>query len=301
MSQRIQKFYRHECDVVFPPVDTEKFEISPEVSDHYIIVSRFVPYKRLDLAVEAFTKLGRQLKVVGTGRQMKALKEVAGPTIEFLGHVKDAELTRLVSTARAFVMPGEEDFGIAAVEANASGRPVIAFAAGGSLDVQIDGVTGVLFHEQTVDALCDAVLRADDIAFDPAAIRASARRRFDTQVFRKRITQVIADSISNKALQVQPRMDDRRMGDRRMGDRRISTSAEPYPNDRRVSDRRKDERRTGDRRGGSRRSIDQSVGQSNGHVGKALIGVNGVRNGAIDLPEGWRSEELAKLLEESTR
>jgi glycosyltransferase involved in cell wall biosynthesis len=301
VAKRIQKFYRHECDVVFPPVDTEKFAIAPEVGDHYIVVSRFVPYKRLDLAVEAFTKLGRPLKVVGTGRQMKALKEVAGPTVEFLGHVKDEELTRLVSTARAFVMPGEEDFGIAAVEAHASGRPVIAFAAGGSLDVQIDGVTGVLFHEQTVDALCEAVLRADDIAFDPATIRASALRRFDTKVFRKRITQVIADSISSKALQAQPRMDDRRMGDRRLGDRRISTSAEPYPNDRRVNDRRQDERRTGDRRGGSRRSVDQSVVQSNGHVGKVLVGVNGVRNGAVDLPEQWKTEELAKLLEESTR
>jgi hypothetical protein len=96
-------------------------------------------------------------------------------------------------------------------------------------------------------------------------------------------------------------MDDRRMGDRRLGDRRISTSAEPYPNDRRVNDRRQDERRTGDRRGGSRRSVDQSVVQSNGHVGKVLVGVNGVRNGAVDLPEQWKTEELAKLLEESTR
>jgi hypothetical protein len=202
-------------------------------------------------------------------------------------------------------MPGEEDFGIAAVEAHASGRPVIAFAAGGSLDVQIDGVTGVLFHEQTVDALCDAVLRADEIDFNPATIRASALRRFDTKVFRKRITQVIADSISSKALQAQPRMDDRRMGDRRMGDRRVSTSAEPYPNDRRVNDRRKDERRTGDRRGGSRRSVDQGVGhgvgQLNGHVGKVLVGANGVRDGVVDLPEEWKTEELAKLLEKSTR
>jgi glycosyltransferase involved in cell wall biosynthesis len=144
VAKRIQKFYRHECDVVFPPVDTEKFEIAPEVGDHYIIVSRFVPYKRLDLAVEAFTKLGVRSRSWEPAADEGA-ERGRRPHVEFLGHVKDEELTRLVSTARAFIMPGEEDFGIAAVEAHASGRPVIAFAAGGSLDVQIDGVTGVLF------------------------------------------------------------------------------------------------------------------------------------------------------------
>jgi glycosyltransferase involved in cell wall biosynthesis len=299
VAKRIQKFYRQDCDIVFPPVDTERFELSESVGNYYIIVSRFVPYKRLDLAVDAFTKLGRPLKVVGTGRQMKTLKATAGDNVEFLGHVKDAELTKLVAGARAFIMPGEEDFGIAAVEANACGRPVIAFAAGGSLDVQTDGVTGVLFQEQTVDALCEAVLRADEIEFKPALIRANAQRRFDTAVFRKRMAQVIADSLHTKTRIAAPRMDDRRMGDRRLADRRMDAAdeIEAFPNDRRVSDRRKSERRASDRRAGNRRTVDQSVDQLNGHVGKGLVDAKSNGNDFTQTTEEWKNEVLAKSLE----
>jgi glycosyltransferase involved in cell wall biosynthesis len=299
VAKRIQKFYRHECDVVFPPVDTERFECASEVGDYYIVVSRFVPYKRLDLAVEAFTKLGRPLKVVGTGRQLKALQAVAGPTIEFLGRVKDEELTKLVAGARAFVMPGEEDFGIAAVEANAAGRPVIAYAAGGSLDVQTDGVTGVLFQEQTVDSLCAAVLRADDIDFNSAMIRSIAQRRFDTNVFRKRMAQVIANALSSKAQAAVPRTDDRRLGDRRLGDRRISTSKEPFANDRRRDERRALERRGGERRGGGRRSVDSSARALSGQSKPvAEAPTSGMSQQYMDLPEAAHLEELTRLLEQ---
>ncbi len=273
VSQRIEKFYRRECDVVYPPVETERFQIAENVGDYYILVSRFVPYKRIDLAVEAFTRLGRPLKIVGTGRQMKSLKESAGPNVEFLGHVKDAELNKLVAEARGFIMPGEEDFGIAAVEANASGRPVIAYAAGGSLDVQVDGVTGVLFREQTVDALCDAVLRADQIEWNPQMIRTRAIKRFDTQVFRDRMTQVIAETLTAKSRTAPPRMDDRRMGDRRMNDRRMVEQDSPYPNDRRQAPRRNDERRTGDRRAGGRRGVDNSHTASGGKIAASTVEV----------------------------
>jgi glycosyltransferase involved in cell wall biosynthesis len=184
VSDRIRKFYGRRSVVIYPPVETDRFELAPdiEVGDYYLIASRFVPYKRLDLAVEAFTKLGRPLKIVGDGRQRKALEAIAGNNVEFLGRVDDDKLQRLMARAKAYVMPGEEDFGIAPVEANACGRPVIAFDAGGARDTQIDGITGVLFREQTVDSLCEAVLRADMISFDPGAIRAHAQK-FDTEFF----------------------------------------------------------------------------------------------------------------------
>lgn len=190
VARRIGKFYRRDASVVFPPVDTKRFSIAEKVGEYYIIVSRFVPYKRLDLAVEAFTKLGLPLKVVGTGRQMKDLQAIAGDNVEFLGRVDDVALPGLIAGAKAFLMPGEEDFGIAPVEANACGCPVIAYAAGGALDHQIDGVTGVLFKEQTVDGLCAAVRRFQTLNLDPQAIRAHAER-FDTDVFRAEIEESI--------------------------------------------------------------------------------------------------------------
>lgn len=186
VARRIKKFYRRDADIIFPPVNTERFAIAPDVGDYYILVSRAVPYKRLDLAVDAFTRLKKPLKIVGSGRQMKALQAQAGNTVEFMGRVGDADLTKLLARARAYIMPGEEDFGIAPVEANASGRPVIAFAAGGALDTQIDGVTGVLFKEQTIDHLCEAVCRLESISFDPHQIREHARQ-FDTEVFKTEI------------------------------------------------------------------------------------------------------------------
>src|SRR5206468_3281397 len=146
--------------LVFPPVETDRFQIAEEVGDYYIIVSRAIPYKRIDLAVAAFTKLKIPLKIVGSGRGMKALQAQAGSNVQFLGRVGDGELPKMLAGARGYIMPGEEDFGIAPVEANACGRPVIAYAAGGALDSQIEGVTGILFPEQTVDSLCDAVCRA---------------------------------------------------------------------------------------------------------------------------------------------
>jgi glycosyltransferase involved in cell wall biosynthesis len=195
VGRRIEKFYRRRCDVVFPPVDLARFQPAADLEDYYILVSRFVPYKRLDIAVDAFSQMGRRLLVVGGGRQMDMLKERAGPTIEFPGRVDDVELPGLLARARAYIMPGEEDFGIAPVEANACGRPVIAYAAGGALDTQIDGVTGVLFGDQSVAGLCAAVERADGIAFDPAIIQAHARL-FGTDVFKANLRAAILSAIA---------------------------------------------------------------------------------------------------------
>jgi glycosyltransferase involved in cell wall biosynthesis len=234
VAKRIAKFYRRDCEVVFPPIDTSNFQMADEVDDYYIIVSRFVPYKRIDLAVEAFTKMGRRLKVVGTGRQMQALKDSAGPTVEFLGRVDDVELPKLVARAKAYVMPGEEDFGMAPVEANACGRPVIAYASGGALDSQIDGVTGVLFKHQTVESLCAAVERADTINFDPQRIRANALN-FETEVFRQKMFEIVHTAYNSR----------RPKSDRRTEDRR--QRSEPVANDRRREDRRVNGRRMADR------------------------------------------------------
>lgn len=191
VARRIRKYYRRESEVIHPPVETGRFSIAPGVEDYSILVSRFAPYKRLDLAVDAFTRMNRPLKVVGGGRQMKELQARAGSSVEFLGRVSDRDLPGLLSRARAYIMPGEEDFGIAPVEANACGRPVIAYGAGGALDSQVDGVTGVLFPEQTVESLCEAVRRADTISFDPHTIQSHARR-FDTRVFLAHIARVAA-------------------------------------------------------------------------------------------------------------
>lgn len=193
VARRIRKFYRREAEVVHPPVNTDRFQIAPrdEVGDYGIVASRLVPYKRVDLAVRAFTKLGKPLKVIGTGRQLESLKSVAGPTIQFLGYVSDAELPGLVARAKMYLMPGEEDFGIAPVEANASGVPVVAYAAGGALDVQVNGVSGFLFRPQTVDALCEAVEQAYKHDWDPQVIRQNAMR-FDTPSFRAKMQHVIA-------------------------------------------------------------------------------------------------------------
>ena len=191
VAARIQKFYRRDSVVIPPPVDTQRFYVSPEVDDYYIMVARLAPYKRLDLAVRALTKLKRPLKIVGTGRYMEQLKKMAGPNVEFLGRVSDAELPRLLARAKAYIMPGMEDFGIAPVEANAAGRPVIALGQGGAVDSQIDGVTGCLFSEPTVASLIEAIKRADTIEFDPALIRAHAEK-FDRESFKARMGEYIA-------------------------------------------------------------------------------------------------------------
>ena len=195
VQQRISKYYRRTSEIIYPPVETDRFAISKEVDDYYIVVSRMIPYKRLDLAVEAFSRMRKQLKVVGTGRQLAELRAGAGDSVQFLGHVSNADLPGLIARARGYVMPGEEDFGIAPVEANACGRPVIAYGAGGALDTQIDGRTGILFGEPTVDSLCDAVNRAEQTEFDPRIIRDHAKG-FDTSVFESRLRSAIGRAIN---------------------------------------------------------------------------------------------------------
>lgn len=196
VRQRIQKFYRREAIVIHPPVDTSRYTPAEGHDDYFLIVSRLVPYKRIDLAVQAFNQLGLPLVIVGDGRDRASLQAMAGPNIRFLGRVPDEELKPLVARCRAFVLPGVEDFCIALVEAQAAGRPVIAFAGGGALDTVVEGKTGTFFYEQSPQALAEAVRRFDDAAYDPAAIRKHAER-FDTTVFKQRLRQFIAQHTSH--------------------------------------------------------------------------------------------------------
>jgi len=185
IQARVQRSYGREAAVIYPPVDTGRFAPAPaeERGDYFLIISRLIPYKRLDVAVQAFNELGLPLWIGGDGRDRASLEATAGPNVRFLGYVPDEELGRLLARCRAFVFPGLEDFGIAPVQAMAAGRPAIAYAGGGALDYVVDGVTGAFYHEQTPEALAQVVRRFDADAYDPAAIRAHAER-FDTSLFK---------------------------------------------------------------------------------------------------------------------
>lgn len=195
VAARIRKYYRREAEIIYPPVAVERFLPRRAPDDFFLIVARLVPYKRVDLAVEAFRRLGWPLKIVGDGRDRAALQARAGPNVEFLGRLPDAAVCDLMARCRAFLFPGLEDFGIAPVEAQAAGRPVIAFAGGGALDTVVDGITGVLFAPQTVDALMEAVRRCADLSFDPEVIRAHAER-FSEAAFRAQLGAYVANAWS---------------------------------------------------------------------------------------------------------
>ena len=186
VKNRIDKYYRRPSQVIYPPVDTDKFTISNDPKTYYLTGGRLVAYKRFDLVVDAFTKLGKPLKIFGSGPELAELKRRAGKNIEFVGRVSDDERARLFAGAVAFINPQEEDFGITPVESMAAGRPVIAYRRGGALETVIDGVTGILFDEQSWEELADLVLRFDESKFNPVAIKAHAEQ-FATSVFRKQI------------------------------------------------------------------------------------------------------------------
>lgn len=177
IQQRIARYYDRESIVIAPPVDTKRFQpVANPRADYYYIVSRLIPYKRIDLAIEACNRLGRKLVITGSGRDEAALKAIAGPSIEFTGRLPWDDVVDLMANCRAFIFPGYEDFGITPVEAQSAGRPVIAYAAGGSLDTVIDQETGIFFHEQTPEALSQAILQLEKHQFDSKIIRQNAER-----------------------------------------------------------------------------------------------------------------------------
>jgi glycosyltransferase involved in cell wall biosynthesis len=203
VSRRIQRHYRRDSEVIYPPVDVARIRPNqrpPE--DFYLVVSRLVSYKRLDLAVEAANLLGRRLVVVGSGPERKRLEALAGPTVEFRGALDDASIADLYARCRAFLFPGLEDFGITPVEAQAAGRPVIAYNRGGAAETVLDGITGIHFEEQVVEALVEAIERAERMDFDPARCRRNAER-FAASEFRKRIGEAVAQQLGTRNAGVQ--------------------------------------------------------------------------------------------------
>ncbi len=190
VRQRIAKVYQRESTIIHPPVDTTRFEVSNRIDDYYLIVGRLVPYRRIDLLIEAFNKMKRPLLIAGSGRDKERLEAMAGPTVKFLGYVPDDDLPDLIARCKAFMFPGEEDFGIAPIQAMAAGRPVIAYAGGGALETILPGTTGVLFSQQTVGDIIQAVESFDTQTVNPAEIQQHASK-FDTAVFKQKMSQFI--------------------------------------------------------------------------------------------------------------
>lgn len=192
IQQRIRRYYGRESTIIYPPVEVSaRFMPTATTDDYFLIVSRLIPYKRIDLAVQACTQLGLPLLVGGKGRDRERLEAMAGPTVQFLGYVSDDDLPDLMARCRAFIFPGLEDFGITPVQAQAAGRPVIAFKGGGALDTVIPGKTGVFFNEPNVESLVRVLQTFDDHLYDPATIRAHAMS-FDSAVFQRDITDFVA-------------------------------------------------------------------------------------------------------------
>ncbi|MFH0951021.1 MAG: glycosyltransferase [bacterium] len=192
IKKRIAKYYRRKSEVIYPPVDVQRFQISQEVKDYYLIGGRLVPYKRFDMVIEAFKELNLPLKIFGEGIDLARLQKIAvgHSNIEFLGRVDDQTQAQLYSQCQAFINPQEEDFGITAVEAMAAGRPVIAYARGGVLEQVIADQTGVFFAEQTKADLVKAVKHCQQISFDPQFIKQQADK-FSTERFKQEIADYI--------------------------------------------------------------------------------------------------------------
>lgn len=191
VARRIKKYYGRESEVIYPPVETEKFGISKKTEDYYLVVSRLVPQKRTDIIISAFNELGLPLKIIGAGRDEDRLKKMAKGNIEFLGFKSDKKVAELMSRCKALVFASLEDFGIVPVEAMACGRPVIAYGAGGVLDTIMPDKTGILFEDQDPSSVVSAVLKFEKKAFDPVLIKKSAER-FDKKMFKDKINQFVS-------------------------------------------------------------------------------------------------------------
>ena len=200
VARRINKYYRREAEVVHPPVDCERARVAEKPDDYYLMVTAFAPYKRVDLAIETINRRGGKLKIVGSGQDESRLRSMAGPNVEFMGWQTDAQIVDLYARCKAFIFPGEEDFGITPLEAMAAGRPVVAFAKGGALET-VRGLdqrypTGVFFEEQSVAGLWQGLdeLEENFKRFEPDKIRSHAAS-FGRERFKREISAVLSDSL----------------------------------------------------------------------------------------------------------
>jgi glycosyltransferase involved in cell wall biosynthesis len=206
VEARIKKYYRRNAEVIYPPVDTHRFKPGTKKGDFFLIVSSLAPYKSVDLAVEAFNRLGYPLRIIGSGPEEKKLRATARSNVAFLGWQPDEVVAEAYSSCKALVFPGEEDFGIVPLEAMAAGRPVIAYGRGGTLETVVspdhqdkskdEAPTGLFFKEPHVDSLIDAVelfIKVEN-NFDPAAIR-NHSLRWDREIFKEKIKEYISGKI----------------------------------------------------------------------------------------------------------
>lgn len=198
---RIQKYYRRPSKVIFPPVNIHRYYLENKKEENYLIVSRLVSYKRVDLAIEAFNELGLPLVIIGGGPEEKKLKAMAQSNIKFMGRLSDEEIIKYYAKSKAFIFPGEEDFGITPVEAQAAGTPVIAYKRGGALDTVQDGKTGILFKEQTKQSLISAInlFEQEGVVYTSQEIREQSKR-FSVIKFKQDLLDYIQECIEGKQL-----------------------------------------------------------------------------------------------------
>jgi len=197
VASRINKYYGCQARVICPPVKTGNFYLTGQASDYFLMVVRFLPYKKVDLAIAAFNKLGWPLKIIGDGPDRKRLKKMAASNIEFVGLVAENKLPGYFAGSRAFIFPQEEDFGITAVEAMAAGRPVIAYRGGGALEIVEEGKTGLFFNEQTPESLIGVLRRFESARFSPGYIRQQAQR-FGKEIFKDKIKKFVEEILAAK-------------------------------------------------------------------------------------------------------
>jgi glycosyltransferase involved in cell wall biosynthesis len=186
VANQIERIYGLKAEVIYPPINFEEYLFSKETDSYYLYAGRLISHKRVDLAIEACKRLKRPLVIAGDGLERSTLEKLGGENVRFMGRVSLEELKHLYSHCRALIFPSDEDFGIVPVEAQASGRPVIAYQSGGALETVVDNETGIFFSQQAVESLCEAMIRFEKMKFDPARIRSNAKR-FDISVFNDRI------------------------------------------------------------------------------------------------------------------
>jgi glycosyltransferase involved in cell wall biosynthesis len=190
VADRIKKIYGREAQVIPPPIDVNRFHMSNETDDYYLVLSRLMPYKRIDLAIEACKRMNRRLLIIGDGPDRQRLEKLADDRIEFLGRQPDKVVNYYAARCKALLFPGEEDFGMAPLEANAAGRPVIAFRAGGAVETVVEGKTGVFFDAPTSRSLCNAIEEFESMMWSQILLRRHAEK-FDRNVFSFRVLQFL--------------------------------------------------------------------------------------------------------------